>query len=126
MAQGARVDSVETLKAFKVALWKFQEAGQVALGDAESEMTRVLMWVENEQDAYWRGQIRKAEETVSRCKEAVRMKTVFKDATGRQQSAVDEQKALQIAMKRLAEAQSKLVVVRRWVRQLQKEIELYK
>ena len=89
-------------------------------------MTRVLMWVESEQDAYWRGQIRKAEETVSRCKEAVRMKTVFKDASGRQQSAVDEQKALQIALKRLAETQSKLVVVRRWVRQLQKEIELYK
>src|SRR5579871_5329724 len=126
MVQGARVDSIETLKAFKVALWKFQEAAQVALGDAESEATRALMWVENEQDSFWQGQIRKAEQNVVRCKEAVRMKKVFKDASGRQQSAVDEEKALSIAVKRLAEAQAKHVLVKKWARQLQKEIEMYK
>jgi hypothetical protein len=126
MPEGARIDSIETLKAFKAALWKFQEAAQRALGDAESDVNRVLMWVENEQDSYWQGQIRKAEQAVVRCKEAVRMKKVFKDATGRQQSAVDEEKALQIAQKRLAEAQSKLVLVRMWTRRLQKEIEMYK
>src|SRR3954447_20171276 len=126
MPEGARVDSLETLKAFKVALWKFQEAAQIALGDAESDATRTLMWVENEQDAYWKGQIRKAEQTVVRCKEAVRMKRLFKDSAGREQSAVDEEKALKIAMQKLAEAQAKHALVRRWVRQLQKEIELYK
>jgi hypothetical protein len=126
MPEGARIDSIETLKAFKAALWKFQEAAQRALGDAESDVNRVLMWVENEQDSYWQGQIRKAEQAVVRCKEAVRMKKVFKDATGRQQSAVDEEKALQIAQKRLAEAQGKLVLVRMWTRRLQKEIEMYK
>ncbi len=126
MAEGARVDSIETLQAFKAALWKFQESAQMALGDAESDVNRVLMWVENEQDAFWQGQIRKAEQAVVRCKEVVRMKTVFKDATGRQQSAVDEMKALQVAQKRLVEAQGKLVLVRKWARQLQKEIEMYK
>jgi len=126
MPEGARVDSLETLRAFKVALFKFQEAAQAALGDAEADATRTLMWVENEQEAYWRGQIRKAEQYVVRCKEAVRMKKIFKDSAGREQSAVDEEKALKIAMQKLAEAQSKLVLVKRWTRQLQKEIELYK
>jgi hypothetical protein len=126
MPEGARVDSLETLRAFKVALFKFQEAAQVALGDAEADATRTLMWVENEQQAYWQGQIRKAEQHVVRCKEAVRMKKVFKDSAGREQSAVDEEKVLKIAMQKLAEAQAKLVLVKRWTRQLQKEIELYK
>jgi hypothetical protein len=126
MGEAARVDSIDVFKDFKIALWKFQEAATTALGDAESEMGRVLMWLQTEQDSYWKGQIRKREEIVARCKEAVRMKTVFKDATGRQQSAIEEQKALKIALQRLEEAQQKLVLVRKWARLLPKEIEMYK
>jgi hypothetical protein len=126
MPQGARVDSVDTLTLFKSAIFKFQEAAQIALSDAEGEMQRVLLWVENEQQSYWQNQIRKCEQAVVRAKEAVRMKKVFKDASGRQQSAVDEEKALQLETKKLAVAQTKLAAVKRWTRQLQKEIELYK
>jgi hypothetical protein len=126
MGEAARVDSVDVLKEFKIALWKFQEAATVALGDAESEMHRVLLWLETEQDSHWQHQIRKREELVGRCKEAVRMKKIFKDATGRQQSAIEEEKALKIAMRNLEEAQRKLAMVRKWARQLPKEIEMYK
>lgn len=126
MGESVRVDSVDVFKEFKIALWKFQEAATVALGDAESEMHRVLMWLTTEQDSFWQHQIRKREEIVGRCKEAVRMKTIFKDATGRQQSAIEEQKALKIAMRNLEEAKAKLMMVRKWARVLPKEIEMYK
>jgi hypothetical protein len=102
MPEGARVDSLDALTLFKSALLKFQEAAQIALSDAEGEMNRVLLWVENEQQSHWQTQIRKCQEAVVRCKEAVREKKIFKDATGRQQSAVDEEKALAVAMKKLA------------------------
>ena len=126
MPEGARVDSLDALTLFKSALLKFQEAAQIALSDAEGEMNRVLLWVENEQQSHWQIQIRKCQEAVVRCKEAVRMKKIFKDASGRQQSAVDEEKALTVAVKRLAEAETKLAAVKRWSRQLQKEIGMYK
>jgi hypothetical protein len=126
MGEGARVDSIDVLKEFKIALWKFQEAATVALGDAESEMHRILLWLQTEQDSHWQHQIRKREEIVGRCREAVRMKKVFKDATGRQQSAIEEEKALKVAMRNLEEAQQKLAMVRKWSRQLPKEIEMYK
>lgn len=126
MGEAARVDSIDALRLFKVALLKFQEAAAVALGDAESDMNRLLLWVQTEQDTHWQSQIRKRQEIVTRCKEAVRMKKVFKDSAGRQQSAVDEEKALQVALRRLAEAEQKLASTRRWGRVLQKEIELYK
>jgi hypothetical protein len=54
------------------------------------------------------------------------MKKIFKDATGRQQSAIDEEKSLRIAMRQLEEAQEKLKHVRKWARLLPKEIETYK
>jgi hypothetical protein len=126
MGEAARVDSIDVIKEFKAALWKFQEAATVSLGDAESEIQRVLLSLQTEQDSYWQHQIRKREEIVSRAKEAVRMKKVFKDSTGRQQSAIDEEKALKIALKQLEEAQQKLTMVRKWARILPKEIEMYK
>jgi hypothetical protein len=126
MGEAVRVDSIDVFKEFKIALWKFQEAATVALGDAESEMHRVLLWLQTEQDSHWQHQIRKREEIVGRCKEAVRMKQIFKDSTGRQQSAIEEEKALKVALRNLEEARQKLAMVRKWSRLLPKEIEMYK
>jgi hypothetical protein len=122
----ARVESLEALTGFQKVLWKFQTDANAALGDAESELRRTLLWLELEQDSFWKDQIRKRQTAVERAKEAVRMKMLFKDHSGRPQSAVEEQKELQRATARLAEAEQKSANVRRWVQSLQKEIELYK
>ena len=126
MPEGARVDEIEVIRAFKSALFKFQEAATVALGDAEAEMQRMQVALETELQTFWQGQIRKRQEVVTRCLEAVRMKKVFKDATGRQQSAIEEEKALQQAKRKLEEAQAKFTATKSWARKLQKEVELYK
>jgi exonuclease VII large subunit len=111
---------------FRRAIIKFIEAATVALGDAESEMQRRLNWLENEQDSYWQGQIRKRKEDVSKAQDAVRQKKIFKDFAGRTPSADQEEKALRIALQRLEDAERKLVAVRRYARKLPKEIEVYK
>ena len=126
MSNRARVESLDAIRALRVALWKFQEAANLALGDAESEMHRMQGWLERDQLAFWTGQIRKRQEIVGRCKEAVRMKKLFKSPTGATQSAVDEEKALAIALRRLEEAEQKLLNVRKHTPRLQKEITLYK
>src|ERR1700722_12175593 len=113
MSEAANIESIDVLKDVKLALLKFQEAATVSLGDAESETHRVLMWIQTEQDSFWQHQIRKREEIVTRCKEAVRMKKIFKDSSGRQQSAIDEEKALRIALRNLDESQQKLKLVRK-------------
>jgi hypothetical protein len=126
MSNPARVESIEALKMFRRAVIKFAEAAMVALGDAESEMQRRLNWLENEQDSYWQGQIRKRQEEVSKCRDAVRQKKLFKDFAGRTPSADQEEKALRIARARLEEAERKLVAVRRYAKKLPREIEVYK
>jgi exonuclease VII small subunit len=126
MAEGARVGSIEALKMFRRALFKFAEASSVALTDAESEGNRLLMWLQTEQLTYWQGQIRKRTELVSRCEEAVRMKKLYVDAAGRRSSAIDEVKALEKAKRSLEVAQQKFSNTRAWARKLEREMQNYK
>jgi hypothetical protein len=125
MANAARVESLDALRAFRIAMCKFQEAANLALADAEGEVQRALVWLETEQQSYWQGQIRKRTELVVRAKEAVRMKKAFKNSVGSRDSAVDEEKALAQAMRRLEEAEHKLVATRNWSKKLAREISLY-
>jgi hypothetical protein len=126
MSQSARVDSVDALKLFKVALLKFADAGDAALTDAESELSRTLQWLENEQRTHWGDQVRKRMEAVARAQEAVRQKKYFKDASGHTPSAIEEEKALAIAQRRLEEARQKMENCHKYARRLPKEIQVYK
>jgi hypothetical protein len=126
MSIGAKVESIEALSGFRVALVKFQEDCTAALGDAESDIHAALRWLENDQTSHWTSQIRQRQELVTRAAEAVRQKQLFKDSSGRQQSAIEEQKALVKAQARLAEAEQKLSATKQWIRRLQKELTLYK
>jgi hypothetical protein len=122
----ARVESLDSLQALKVALVKFSEASMVALADAESEVSRTMMWLENEQTAHWQNQIRKRQQIVERCKEALRSKKIFKDAFGRQQSTIDEEKALRKATLLLEEAELKYANTRKAVNVMRREQQNFK
>jgi hypothetical protein len=123
---GAKVESIEALSAVRVALVKFQEVCVAALGDAESDIHAAIRWLESDMVSHWSAQIRQRQELVARAQEAVRGKQVFKDSSGRQQSAVEELKALAKAQARLEEAQQKLAATKMWLKRLQKELTLYK
>jgi len=115
----AHVHDIEALRQFRVALVKFIEAAQVCLADAESDVARTLHWLDLEMAPHWATQVRKRQELVSRCRDALRQKTVYKDPTGARQSVVDEQKALKKAEAMLAEAEQKLAATKRYVRLIQ-------
>ncbi|HOW72760.1 MAG TPA: hypothetical protein PKY77_19340 [Phycisphaerae bacterium] len=122
----ARVQSIDALKDFRVMLCKFSETAKSVLGDVESELGKVLNWLETEQPAYWQGQIRHRTESVAKAKQAVLIKKLTRNVDGGQGSAIEEEKALKVALARLEEANLKLGFVQRYCRELQKEILLYK
>ena len=122
----ARVENIDAIKAFKAALWRFAELANAALCDADADATGTLRWLENEQRVYWQNAVRKSQELVSRCEEALRHKKIFKDASGRTPSAVDEEKALAKAKRMLEHATERLENTRRYIPKLQREIMLYK
>src|SRR5262245_60344295 len=117
----ARVESIEALKWFKAALWKFAEGVNVAMADAESEVNRTMIWLETEQTSYWKGQYKKREEMVVRCKDALRQKKMFRDSAGREPAAIEEEKALKNAKRKLIEAEEKSLAVNKSIKQLQRE-----
>lgn len=126
MSEAARVDSTDAIRDFRVYLTKFQEGASLAIGDADSDVNRAARWLEGEGLNFWMGVVRKRQEELAKAEEAFRFKRLYKDASGSMPSAVEEQKAVQIAKRKLAEAQDKLANVKRWTRQLQKEIVIYR
>lgn len=126
MSDSARVDSIDAIKAFKAALVKFAEVANVAMTSAEGDLRRTQAWLENEQLGYWQTQIRHRSAALSRAKDAVRQKTLFKDSAGRTPTPVEEWKAQKIAQRRLDEAEEKLKATRRSIRLLEKEAQNYK
>lgn len=123
--QSAGVESIDALKALRVALWKFVEAANGSLSETDSDIDRTLMWLEIEQQSFWDGQIRKRNELVARAKDALRSKKIYRSDITRP-STVEEEKALAIAQRRLEEANEKLGSVRRLARKLQKDALLYR
>src|SRR5450432_2504349 len=107
MAEGARIHSVDALSIFRAALIKFAENGNVALTSADSDIDRVLGWLERDQVTYWAGQIRKRHEIVLRWEDAIRQKRLYKNIDGTTKSAVDEQKEWQKAKRAEEEARQK-------------------
>jgi len=126
MAVGAKVNSVDAIKDFRVYLAKFQENASVSMDDANSDVARMERWLDGEALTYWSGQIRKRQEILAKAEEMLRYKKLYKDAAGSTPSAVEELKAVQIAKKNLEEAQHKLAAVKLWQKRLQKEINLYR
>ena len=121
MAEFARVDSIDALKALRVGLLKFIEAADQATVEADFEIDRTLEWLSGEQAAYWKGQVRIRTENVRRAKQAVSHKKMLPTASGLPPSIVDEQAALAVARRRLEEAEQKALAVKVWTQRIQKE-----
>jgi len=126
MAQTARVDSIEALKAFRASLLKFAESARNGLGSAEFDIHRADQWLKQEQRDYWKGMIRKRTELVTRAKSALNQKKLYESPMGGRQSCIEEEKALAVARKRLEEAEEKADCVREWTLKLEQERLLYK
>jgi hypothetical protein len=126
MAEGARIYSTDALMIFRAAMIKFAESGNVALSSADSDINRVLGWLERDQTVYWDGQVRKRHVIVLQWEDAVRQKRLYKNVDGTTKSAVDEQKALQHAKRAEEEAIQKTVAVKKAVQLLRKESMMFK
>src|SRR4029078_4340407 len=101
----ARVDE------FGASYAKFGGAARQALLGVELEIRRMLDWLEKDQVAFWKAEIRRREEKVNEAKAALHRKRIA--ATfGHVVSDTDEIVALRKAKARLEEAETKLKLVK--------------
>ncbi len=126
MSEQARVDSVERLKEFHIQLCRHAELIQTAMSEAEQDIHRTRNWLHQDQQIYWKGELRKRTELYHRAKLVLKQRQNEKTPLGGRYSCVDEKKAADAAKRRLEEAEQKIAHVRRWLRQLDKEADEYK
>lgn len=126
MSEGAGITNLEAIERFRAALLEFIHDGANALGEADSEVDRVQIWLEREQKIHWQQEHRRRSEEVTRAKSALYRKQLTVSSKDRPPSAVDEKKALQKAQARLEESETKLRRIKHWSVQLGQEAARYK
>lgn len=124
MGGGAKVTSIAALREFRPALIKFVEEARAALIAAEADASRTIDWLRREQAPFWKKEIRRRQDDVTRCKTDLINKQ--RTASGDPRSAVEERKALDRAQHRLEDAQARAEHTSYWIRQLEKEHMSYK
>ena len=113
MARGpAHIQSPEVIKRFRASFVKFTEEGRKAVEDIQRDVSRVQQWLEREQSAHWKRELRKRWEIAERARgEYIRARTDTSPL--RKKSCVDEKKAFDKAMRLREEAESKLQIVKK-------------
>lgn len=121
----ARVESIDALRDLRAAVLKFVEQVRVALDEAGSQARRAQTWVQRDQAVYWQAQIRRRQDEMNRARLALLAKQAQKAPDGGGPSCVEERKALELARRRLEQANQKAAAVRQWIPRLEREVHGY-
>ncbi len=124
MAERARVESIDSLRDFRIALVEFADSVQRILEGVESENRKVRDWLEHEQPRYWKRQIQVWNQRLGEARSALHRKNLQR-SDGFIPDVSQEKEALRIAKNRLEESEQKLASIRRWVPQLQHALSDY-
>ena len=109
----ADVRSIAALQDFRAALAIYAEEALGALASAGSEAKRATQWVGHDRRDYWIDQVKRARERVSSARAEVSRRRMAQSA-GSGSSFGEQKEILRAAEARLREAESKVVLVRKW------------
>ena len=126
MAESAKIDSLEALMRFRIALIKFKEKASQAVMEGDAEIRRMQQWLEREQPAYWKRQLQKRQDKLRDAKDQLRSKTMFKNADGTGPKAIEEEKMVRICEQKVREAEEKIQAIRIWKQRIDKGSQMYK
>ncbi len=125
MSDAAKVTSVEAVEQFSAALRIFQNEAESALMALDQQVAKVLAWYEYDVPHYWKEQVRRSFDEVSRTRTALdtcRMRTV----AGHRPACYEEKEAFAAAKRRLELTQEKVEHVRRWAVRLRQVIDEFR
>jgi hypothetical protein len=120
----ANIRSIEALRAFKHALITFSEDARNALTSVEMEVRRTRNWLERDQIAFWKGQIKKSQELLQQAK-ADLYRRQLSQQNSESVSDAEQKEAVRKAKRRLEEAEAKFEKCRKWAPVLEHAIAEY-
>ncbi len=125
MSDAANVRSVEAVARFAASLRQFEDEASQSLLAIDQQVTKALQWLEEEQPAYWRSQMRRQYDEVARARNALE-NCQMRVVAGDRPSCLEEEKALRAAKKRLEIATAKPDIVRSWAIKVRREVDEYR
>lgn len=114
MSTQADIKSVDTLAFVKEAVIAYAHESGQALADIEIEGQRGIDYITVDRAGYWKAEIRRAAEAVNQAIKDLEYCKAYKKVGDNTPSCIEEKKALEKARKRLARAEEKAELVRRW------------
>jgi hypothetical protein len=121
MAPSADVRAVDALREWIAALATYRNDVGEALSGIRIEISRGTQWV-NEQLSYWQRSIRHFEDAVVQAKAELAARR-FPDFDGKMPDTTLQERNLRKAIAQLEMAEAKVVICRRWLVQLPKQID---
>lgn len=120
MATSARVTSIEALEDFRARLIKSGTEAGNALANLQMQLRRTFEWLED-QLKYWQAALREREELVVRAKGEL-LQRQSSSGSVRGPGCTDQKIALEEALDRMHEAETKIRNCKHWQRILPREI----
>ncbi len=125
MAESANVTSVDAISRFRGAFARFNEDAHGVLQNLDRQAQKMLQWIEGDATTYWRLQVLRCHEQISRARSALDT-ALMKKTKDYTPSCIEEKENLRTAKERLRQAEEKTVVVRKWARIVREEIDEYR
>jgi hypothetical protein len=124
MSRSANVQSIQTLKDFKVAMVNFAEDARNALSGVEMDLRRMRDFLERDQLGYWQMQIKRRNEELMQARSDLHRRKISQQGSDAV-SDTEQKEALREAMRRLRVAEDKVALIKRLIPQLHHAIAEY-
>lgn len=121
MTDQADVKSIDTLAFVRTAFASFAHEANQALGEIEIQGQRAVEYICMDRAAYWKSEIRRANDLVNKAIKDLEHCRTFKKVGDNTPSCIEEKKALEKARRRLAFAEEKAELVRKWTPVVQQQ-----
>ena len=124
MSRSANVQSVQTLKDFKVAMITFAEDARNALSGVDMDCRKMRDFLERDQLGYWQAQVKRRNEEVMQARSDLHRRKISQQGSDAV-SDTEQKEALREAMRRLRVAEEKVALIKRLIPQLHHAIAEY-
>jgi len=119
MAEGAHVTSVDAIESFRIGMISYLSKARPALDDAIDDVSRTRDWLQHEQLRRWEGELKRRRRALEEAEQAVFSARI---ASLREVSSA-ENAAVVRARRSLAEAEDKLRLVKKWIRDFDNRVD---
>ncbi|HYO25244.1 MAG TPA: hypothetical protein VEQ85_09855 [Lacipirellulaceae bacterium] len=121
MSSSAQVRSTAQIEALNYALARFADRVQNALESLDGELHRADQWIDHDRPAFWRAQIREAEDDLHQAKGDLDRCLLMTTADGQRPACREQKAAVEQAKARLDYCREKAEQVKHWQRSFRHE-----